>query len=68
MTIAEYLDRRDKLLNTLFIIGTDGVGHYVENHKLYTKEEFRRKYPTPASLVLNNGQNCDKTKSFLGAD
>lgn len=68
MSIAEYLDRRDKLTNTLFIIGTDGIGHYVENHKLYTKEEFRRKYPTPDSLVLNNCENCDKTKSYLGAD
>jgi len=68
MTIAEYLDRRDKLTNTLFIITSDGMGYYVENHKLYSREEFRRKYPTPASLVLNNGENCDKTKSFLGAD
>jgi hypothetical protein len=68
MTIAEYLDRRDRLTNTLFIINSDGQGYYVEDHKMYTREEFRRKYPTPVSLAVNNGVNCDKTKSFLGTD
>lgn len=68
MEMDEYLFRKDKLANTRFRITEEGKGFYVEDGILYTREEFRRKYPTPASLVLNNGANCDKTKSFLGAD
>lgn len=68
MKISEYIDRRDKLTNTLFIISSDGEGHFVENHKLYTREEFNRRYPLPVSLVLYNGENSDKTKSYLHTD
>jgi hypothetical protein len=68
MSILEYLNRKDKLTNTRFIITPEGKGLFIEDGIPFTRDEFRRKYPTPASLVLNNGANCDKTKSFLGAD
>jgi len=68
MDIKTYLIRKDKLINTRFIISETGKGFFIEDNKLYTREEFRQKYPTPASLVLNNGENCDRTKSYLSAD
>jgi len=68
MTISEYLDRKDRLTNTRFVITETGNGFFVEEGKMYTREEFRQKYPTPVSLAINNGINCDKTKSYLGTD
>lgn len=68
MTIVEYVDRRDKLTNTLFIIHSDGTSHYVENHRMYTKEEFSKKYPLPLSLISHNGDSCDKSKAYLHTD
>lgn len=68
MSISEYIDRRDKLTNTLFIISSDGDGYFVENHKLYTREEFNRRYPLPISFIAHTGENSDKTKRYLHTD
>lgn len=68
MTIAQYIDRRDKLTNTLFIIQSDGKCYFVENNRMYTREEFNRKYPLPISFVSHTGENSDKTKMFLHTD
>lgn len=68
MKISEYIDRRDKLTNTLFLINSDGEGYYVENHKLYTREEFNRRYPLPVSLIMHNGSNADGSKNYLHTD
>lgn len=68
MKISEYIDRRNVLTNTLFIIHSDGNGYFVEGHKLYTREEFNRKYPLPVSLIMHNGENSDKTKNYLHTD
>lgn len=68
MSISEYIDRRNKLTNTLFLINSDGIGYYVENHKLYTREEFERRYPLPVSLIMHNGSNADGSKNYLHTD
>lgn len=68
ISALEYVRRKDILNNTLFVITPTGRGYFVEDGEYYTREEFKRKYPLPASLVTNNKVNADKTKSFLGAD
>lgn len=68
MTIIEYITRTDKLLNTPFTITHTGKGYYNDNGTLYTREEFRRKYPLPVTLIGLNKVNCDHTKDFLKAD
>jgi len=68
MTITQYIDRKDKLNNTLYIITALGEGYFVESEQHYTREEFSKKYPLPLSLVSHNGDNCDKTKNYLHTD
>jgi hypothetical protein len=68
ITATEYVKRRDILTNTHFVIMPTGKGFFVEGDKLYTREEFSRKYPLPPSLITNNKKNSDKTKDFLIVD
>lgn len=68
MSISEYINRTDKLLNTPFTITSTGKGYYNDNGVLYTREEFRRLYPLPVTLIGLNKLNCDHTKDFLRCD
>ncbi len=68
MSILEYLNRKDKLTNTRFIINEKGNGFYVEDEKQYTREAFNKKYPLPISLIINNKANYDKSRDFLIVD
>lgn len=68
MQMDEYINRRDKLTNTRFIITPEGKGLFIEDGVPFTREEFNRKYPLPVSMVLYNGENSDKTKSYLRTD
>jgi len=68
MSILEYLNRKDKLTNTRFIITPEGKGLFIEDGIPFTREEFRHKYPLPLSLISHNGDNCDKTKSYLSTE
>lgn len=68
MSINEYITRSDKLLNTPFTITTTGKGYYNDNGTLYTREEFKRRYPIPVTLVMSKRGNADKTKRFLYED
>lgn len=68
MKISEYIDRRDKLVNTKFIITSQGNGVFIEDGIQFTREEFNKKYPLPVSFVMHNSENSDKTKSYLHTD
>lgn len=68
MRISEYIDRRDRLTNTRFIITPEGNGLFIEDGIPFTREEFNRKYPLPISFVSHNAENSDKTKSYLHTD
>jgi hypothetical protein len=68
ITLVEYIYRREKLTNTLFVIAPTGKGFYVEDGKQYTREEFTKKYPLPVSFVCHNKKNADTTKSFMETD
>lgn len=69
MSVSEYIARREHIeYNTTFRITPNGKGFYVEGDKLYTREEFRRCYPMPVSLVTHNKPNFDSTQNFLHID
>ena len=68
MQISEYINRKEKLTNTHFTIGTDGKGHFWEDGKQYTRDQFSHRYPTPLKLFMNVKQNADGTKNWLTVD
>ena len=68
ITAVEYCKRKDILTNTLFVITPTGHGYYVESEKLYTREEFNRRYPLPMSLLSHNKKNADWSKNYLATD
>lgn len=68
MSIIEYLNRKDKLTNTRFLITPEGKGLFIEDGIPFTREEFRQKYPLPISFVSHNSANADGSKSYLGTD
>lgn len=68
ISTAEYVKRRDIITNTLFVITATGKGYYVESEKLYTRDEFNKKYPLPFSLVSHNTKSADQTKNYLTTD
>lgn len=68
MSISEYINRHYILLNTPFKITSEGKGYYLEGEKMYTREEFHKKYQMPISLVSHNRPNYDGTKNYLYTD
>lgn len=68
ISTSEYVKRKDILTNTLFVITPIGHGYYVESEKLYTREEFQKKYPLPFSLISHNTKSADGSKNYLSTD
>ena len=68
MNIETYITHKEKLTNTLFRIGIDGKGFFLEDGKQYTRDQFSHRYPLPIQLYINVKQNADGTKNWLTVD
>ncbi len=68
MSVTEYINRHNILLNTPFKITSDGKGYFIEGDRMYTREQFIRRYPLPINLVTHNKPNFDSTQNFLHID
>lgn len=68
MNIKTYIERRDILSNTRFLITSSGEGYFLEDGEKFTRKEFAKRYPLPISFVFHNSANADGSKSYLGTD
>jgi hypothetical protein len=67
MTVAEYVAKKDRIVNTTFIIDADGQGWYRVKGGRVSKELFERENCLPESLIVNNSENSDRSKNWLRA-
>lgn len=63
MTVKEYLERKDILLNTTAIINDTGHWRLI-NGKLIPEKIFRKMFPLPIKLHFKK-ENPDNTRKFL---
>ena len=64
MTVKEYLQRKNTLLNTTAII-RDGKHYRLHNDQLIEESKFRKMYQLPVSLRYSY-TNPDNRKKYLG--
>jgi len=63
MTVKQYIERKDILLNTPAIINSNG--HFrLYKGKLIQETKFKNMFPLPVRLNLKK-DNPDKTKQYL---
>lgn len=57
MTISQFLEVKDKVMNTTFVIKPNGKGYYLDNGQLIPKDRFEKWHQWPAIFkydIFNN--------------
>ena len=67
MTVGEYLQKQDILVNTPYVIKTNGHGFFIYKGREIPDREFRRMFALPFTLVRFNGDTADGRRTWLQA-
>jgi hypothetical protein len=65
ISFAQYVKNKEERTYTTFRILPTGECGYMIGDTFIKDEDFKKSYPLPGSLIMNNTQTLDGTKSWL---
>lgn len=65
ISVVQYVKNKEERAYTTFRILPTGEAGYLIGDTLIPESDFKKSYPLPASLILNNSQALDGTKNWM---
>lgn len=65
ISVMQYVKNKEERTYTTFRILPSGEAGYMVGDTLIPESDFKKSYPLPASLIMNNTQTLDGTKNWM---